>query len=144
MGHLYPASFSSVRLQPVPEKMRLEMVIGIQTKILDGHPRSLFERKHLKRDMSFNHRGFQFAFRRAFRVSSSRERVAVFSWMTVISSCSRSSHRFRKKFQRLLAIVHPLCGSMHVVRPSVVLTLVLPRRTTQSNDFARILTYFSF
>ena len=31
-------------VQPVPEKMRLEMVIGMQTKILDGHSRSLFER----------------------------------------------------------------------------------------------------
>jgi len=31
-------------LQPVPEKMRLEMVIGMQTEILDGLPRSLFER----------------------------------------------------------------------------------------------------
>jgi len=30
-------------VQPVPEKMRLEMVIGMQTKILDGHSRSLFE-----------------------------------------------------------------------------------------------------
>jgi len=36
----------------------------------------------------------------------------VSSWMTVISSCSRSNHCFRKKFQLLLAIVHPLCGSM--------------------------------
>jgi len=52
----------------------------------------------------------------------------VSSWMTVISSCSQSDHRFRKKFQLLVAIVHPLCGSMHVVRPSVVLILVLPRR----------------
>jgi len=31
-------------IQPVPEKMRLDMVIGMQTEILDGHPRSLFER----------------------------------------------------------------------------------------------------
>jgi len=30
-------------LQPVPKKMRLEMVIGMQTKTLSGHPRSLFE-----------------------------------------------------------------------------------------------------
>jgi len=29
-------------------------------------------------------------------------------------SCSRSNHRFRKKFQLLLAIVHPLCGSIKV------------------------------
>jgi len=28
---------------------------------------------HLKRDMNFDHRGFRFAFRRVFRVSSSRE-----------------------------------------------------------------------
>jgi len=30
--------------------------------------------------------------------------------MTVISSCSRSNHRFCKKIQLLLAIVHPLSG----------------------------------
>jgi len=30
-------------LQPVPKKMRLEMVIGMQTEILGGHPWSLFE-----------------------------------------------------------------------------------------------------
>ena len=64
--------------------------------------------------------------------------------MTVISSCSRSNHRFRKKIQLLLAIVHPLCGSMHVVRPSVVRILVLPRRSSQSSDSARILTYPPF
>jgi len=27
-------------LQPIPEKMRLEMVIGMQSKILNGHDRS--------------------------------------------------------------------------------------------------------
>jgi len=68
----------------------------------------------------------------------------VSSWMTVISFCSRSNHRFRKKFQLLLALVHPLCGSMHVVRPSVVLILVIPRRSSQSSDSARILTYPPF
>jgi len=57
---------------------------------------------------------------------------------------SRSNHSFRKKFQLLLAIVHPLCGSMHVVRPSIVLILVLPRRSSKSNDSARILTYPPF
>ena len=31
-------------LQPVPEKMRLEMVIGIQNEILDGYRRLLFIR----------------------------------------------------------------------------------------------------
>jgi len=52
------------------------------------------------------------------------------SWMTVISSCSQSNHRFRNlKIQLLLAIVHPLCGSMHVVRPSIVLIRVLPKRS---------------
>jgi len=61
--------------------------------------------------------------------------------MTVISSCSRSNYRFRKRFQLLLAIVHPLCGSMHVVRPSSTLILVLSRRSSKSNDSARILTY---
>jgi len=30
-------------LQPVPKKKRLEMVIGMQTEILGGPPRSLFE-----------------------------------------------------------------------------------------------------
>jgi len=64
--------------------------------------------------------------------------------MTMISSCSQSNHRIRKKFQLLLAIVHPLCGSMHVVRPSVVLILVLPRRSSQSSDLARILTHPPF
>jgi len=71
----------------------------------------------------------------------------VCSWMTVISFCSWSNHRFRKKIQLLLVIVHPLCGSIHVVRPSVVLILVLPRRsseTSQCNDSARILTYPPF
>jgi len=29
-------------LQPVPEKMRLEMVIGMPNEIFDGHHRSLF------------------------------------------------------------------------------------------------------
>jgi len=62
----------------------------------------------------------------------------------VISSCSQSNHHFRKKISLLLAIVHPLCGSMHVVRNTVVLILVLPRRSYQSNDSARILTYPSF
>jgi len=36
------------------------------------------------------------------------------------------------------------CGSMHAVRPSVVLILVLPRRSSQSSDSARILTYPPF
>jgi len=61
--------------------------------------------------------------------------------MTVISSCSRSNHRFHKTFQLLLAIVHPLCVSMHAVRPSVTLILVLSRRSSQSSDSARIVTY---
>jgi len=30
-------------LQPVPEKMRLELVMGMQNEILDGHHRSLFK-----------------------------------------------------------------------------------------------------
>jgi len=68
----------------------------------------------------------------------------VSSWMTVISSCSRSNHCFRKKNQLLLVIVHPLCGSMHVVRPSVVLILVLPRHSSESTDSARIRTYPPF
>jgi len=68
----------------------------------------------------------------------------VSSWMTVISSCSRSNRCLSKKIQLLLAIVHPLCGSMHVVRPSVVLILVLPRRSSQRSNSARILTYPSF
>jgi len=34
-----------------------------------------FRTAHLKRDMNFNHRGFGFALRRAFRVASSRERA---------------------------------------------------------------------
>ena len=50
----------------------------------------------------------------------------VLSPITVISSCSRSNHHFREKIKLLLMIVLPLCGSMHVVKPSVVLILVLP------------------
>ena len=34
-----------------------------------------FQAAHLKRDKNFDHRGFRFAIRRAFRVSSSRERA---------------------------------------------------------------------
>ena len=68
----------------------------------------------------------------------------VSSWITVISSCSRSNHCFREKIQLLLTIVHPLCGSMHVVRPFVVLIPVLPRRSSQCSDSARILTYPPF
>jgi len=30
-------------VQPVPEKMRLDMVIGMENEILDGHHRSLFK-----------------------------------------------------------------------------------------------------
>jgi len=59
----------------------------------------------------------------------------------VISTCSRSNHRFCKKIQLLLVIVNPLCGSMHVVRPSVVLIPVLPRRSSQGSESARNLTY---
>ena len=29
--------------QPVPEKMRLDIVIGTQNEILDGHHKSLFK-----------------------------------------------------------------------------------------------------
>jgi len=49
---------------------------------------------------------------------------------------------FRKKLQLPLAIVHPLCGSMHVVRPSVVPSLirVSPRPSPQSSDSSRILS----
>jgi len=65
----------------------------------------------------------------------------VSSWMIVISTCSRSNHRFRKKIQLLFAIVYPLCGSMHVLRPSVVLILDLSRHSSQANDSSRILTY---
>jgi len=59
----------------------------------------------------------------------------------MISSCSRSNHRFRTKIQLLFAIAHPLCGSMHVLRPSVVLIHVVPSRFPKSSDSARILTY---
>jgi len=58
----------------------------------------------------------------------------VSSWMTMISPCSRSNHCFHTKIKVLLAMVHPLCGSMHVVRPSVVLILVLPRHSSQDSD----------
>ena len=55
-----------------------------------------------------------------------------------------SVHHVRKKFQLLLAIFHPLCGFMHVLRPSVFLILELPRRSSQRSDSARILTYPPF
>jgi len=68
--------------------------------------------------------------------------LIVYSWISVIRSCSRSKHRFRRKIQLelLLAIVHPVRSSMHLVRLSVVLVLVLPKRSSQSNDSSRILT----
>jgi len=64
--------------------------------------------------------------------------------MTVISSYSRSNHCFRKKVELLVAIVHPLCCSMHVVRPYVGRILVLPRHSSQSSDSAKILTHPPF
>jgi len=119
---MHASLFFMGTVQPVPEKMRLEMVIGLQQEIpclflrhgmtrkfislfkwavqketWDGHisfrmSRSkrdmgwpsnfwsshvsshvFFWTAHLKRDMNFDHRGFRFAFRRVFRVSSSRE-----------------------------------------------------------------------
>ena len=75
-----------------------------------------------------------------YPVSSFSSVRLVFSWMTVISCCSQSNHWFRKKIQLLLAIVHPLCDYMNVVRPSVVLIPVLPRSSSQSSDSPRILT----
>ena len=52
-----------------------------------------------------------------------------------------STIAFVKRIELLLAIVHPLCGTMHVVLPSVLLILVLPRRSSHNNDSARILIY---
>jgi len=71
----------------------------------------------------------------------------VSSWMTVISSCSRSNHRFREK-NVSAARDCPPSVRLHAcsVSPSVVLILVLPRSSSQSNagDSAGILTYPPF
>jgi len=42
LSHKYDRAYDQVRR--VPEKMRLEMVIGMRIETLDGHSRSLFER----------------------------------------------------------------------------------------------------
>ena len=90
----------------------------------------------------------------------------VSSWMTVISSCSRSNHHFCKNsncccncppYVRLHACNEALCSfkkkgclleSKWMIKydllPSVVFILVLPRRSSQSSDSARILTYPPF
>jgi len=39
--------------------IRLEIVIGMQNEIFDGHHMSLFQIAHLKTDLNFGHRGFQ-------------------------------------------------------------------------------------
>jgi len=61
-----------------------------------------------------------------------------------VISCFWSNHCFRNKFQLVLGIVHPLCASIRGLRPTVVLILILPRRSSKSNDSARILTYPPF
>ena len=64
--------------------------------------------------------------------------------MRLVSSCMtviRSNHCFPKKIQVLLAIIHSVCGSMHVVRPSVVVILVLLMCSSHSNDSWRIQIY---
>ena len=33
-----------IHVQPIPEKMRFEMISGMQNEILDGHHRFLFKR----------------------------------------------------------------------------------------------------
>jgi len=61
---------------PVPEKMRLEMVIRMQTKILDGHPKSLFERLIWKETWTLTIEDFELRFDEHFESSStSRERA---------------------------------------------------------------------
>ena len=53
--------------------MRLEMVIRMQYKIIDGHHRTLFERLIWKEISTLTIQDFDPHFRRAFRVSSSRD-----------------------------------------------------------------------
>ena len=61
-----------------------------------------------------------------------------------VISCFWSNHCFRNKFQLVLGIVHPLCTSIHGVRSTVVLILILPRRCFKSTDPDRILAYPPF
>ena len=59
--------------------------------------------------------------------ASSNSSVRLFSFrIVVISTCSWPSQRccFPRKFHPLLVIVHPRPGSRHVVRPSIVMSLV--------------------
>jgi len=68
-----PTSMSN--LQRVPEKTRLEMVIGMPNEILDGHHRSLCKGLIWKETRTLTIEDFDLTSRRAFRVSSSRERA---------------------------------------------------------------------
>ena len=67
------------------------MVIVIQNEI--------FQMAHLKRVLNFDNRGFRFAFRRAFRVSSSRERAVTAKGSAVQIFHSLRSHDPRYPFE---------------------------------------------
>jgi len=58
-------------LQPVPEKLKLEMVVEMENEIFDGQSSGFFSYEVFEND----HRGFLFVFRRPFRVSSFREQA---------------------------------------------------------------------
>jgi len=42
--YMYYALIINIHVQPVPYKMRLEMLVGMLNEILNGHRRSLFKR----------------------------------------------------------------------------------------------------
>ena len=66
--------------------------------------------------------------------------------IVVISSCSQpfDPSFFFKKFQAQPGIVHLRLGSMHVVRPSVVMILVLSTHSSHSKDDSWILMNLPF
>jgi len=62
--------------------------------------------------------------------------------IVAISACSWPSQHscFFKQFHPQLVIVNPRPGSRHVVRPSVVMTLVSSTRSSHTCDESKILT----
>ena len=77
-------------IKQTKRRWRLEVVIGMQTEILDGHLRSLFEWLIWKEDWTLTIEDFDLRFDslRAFRVSSSRERAVQPIVRSAISSFS--------------------------------------------------------
>ena len=73
--------------------------------------------------------------------SNSSVRLVYFQ-IVAISACSWPSQYscFFRKFHPPLVIVHPRPGSMHVVRPSVVMILVSSTSSSHTCDESKILT----